>query len=124
MKASAQRFPRLAILTICALFLCSIRSAGPVTAQNSNDPHDENVGIVTVVSNTGVIQIPDGNVGVPYPSVINVSNIPIQLEKVTVKLNMLSHTFPSDIDILLVGPQGQTAIIMSDVGGATAVNGI
>ena len=39
----------------------------------------------------------------------------------TVTLNNLSHTFPDDIDILLVGPQGQNAIIMSDVGGGTDV---
>ncbi len=42
----------------------------------------------------------------------------------TVRLNSLSHTFPSDIDILLVGPQGQTAVIMSDVGGSTDLNGV
>ena len=39
------------------------------------------------------------------------------MTKVTVTLNSLSHTFPADIDILLVGPGGQNAIIMSDVGG-------
>jgi subtilisin-like proprotein convertase family protein len=44
--------------------------------------------------------------------------------KVTVQLNNLSHTFPDDIDILLVGPvTTQNAIIMSDVGGGgDAVN--
>lgn len=81
-------------------------------------------GISYTFSNPSPISIPDGAPGVPYPSVINVSNVPNQLAKVTVKLNSLSHTFPSDIDILLVGPQGQTSVLMSDVGGGTAVNGI
>ena len=42
----------------------------------------------------------------------------------TVKLNGLTHTFPSDIDVLLVGPGGQNAIIMSDVGNGNAVTGV
>jgi subtilisin-like proprotein convertase family protein len=50
--------------------------------------------------------------------------MPTQLAKVTVRLNSLSHNFPSDIDILLVGPQGQTAVIMSDVGGGTVLNAV
>nr|MBA3351944.1 hypothetical protein [Blastocatellia bacterium] len=81
-------------------------------------------GISYTFTNSSPISIPDGSPGVPYPSVINVANVPNQLAKVTVKLNSLSHTFPSDIDILLVGPQGQTAVMMSDVGGGAAVTGI
>ena len=46
------------------------------------------------------------------------------MTKVTVRLNNLTHTFPADIDILLVGPGGQNAIIMSDVGGGDDVTGI
>ena len=42
----------------------------------------------------------------------------------TVTLNNLSHTSPDDIDILLVGPGGQNAIIMSDVGGLTPASGV
>jgi hypothetical protein len=42
---------------------------------------------------------------------------------VRVKLNGLNHTFPSDVDILLVGPTGQKFTILSDViGGTDAVN--
>jgi hypothetical protein len=39
-----------------------------------------------------------------------------------VTLNELSHTFPADIDMLLVGPQGQTVILMSDAGGGFDMN--
>ncbi|MDM5193040.1 hypothetical protein QUG02_08675 [Bacillus hominis] len=41
--------------------------------------------------------------------------------KVTVKLIDLNHSEPRDIDIMLVGPSGQNATIMSDVGGRDTV---
>lgn len=40
---------------------------------------------------------------------------------VNVQLFAFSHTYPDDIDMLLVGPQGQNAIIMSDAGGSTDI---
>jgi subtilisin-like proprotein convertase family protein len=46
------------------------------------------------------------------------------IAEVTVTLNNMSHTFPSDIDILLVGPQGQNVLLMSDAGGATDIVGV
>ena len=36
---------------------------------------------------------------------------------VNLVLNQVSHTFPDDVDLLLVGPGGQNAIVMSDAGG-------
>jgi len=54
----------------------------------------------------------------PYPSTVVVSGLLGTVNNVTVRLNNLSHTFPDDVDILLVGPGGQNAIIMSDVGGS------
>jgi len=39
--------------------------------------------------------------------------------RITVTLTALSHTFPDDIDIILVAPGGQKAYVMSDVGGGT-----
>jgi subtilisin-like proprotein convertase family protein len=59
-------------------------------------------------------------VATPYPAVITVTGLAGQVvTKVTVQLNNLSHTFPDDIDILLVGPEGQKAMLMSNVGGST-----
>ena len=37
--------------------------------------------------------------------------------KVSVTLSNFSHSFPSDVDVLLVGPQGQMTFPMSEVGG-------
>jgi subtilisin-like proprotein convertase family protein len=41
-----------------------------------------------------------------------------------VRLNNVSHTYPDDVDVLLVAPNGTNAIIMSDVGGGTGVTGV
>ena len=78
---------------------------------------------VSFTNSTSIlVPAPPGTIGTatPYPSNINVAGLGT-VQKVTVTLNNLSHTFPDDIDILLVGPQGQNAIIMSDVGGGTDV---
>ncbi|MBX7158196.1 MAG: hypothetical protein K1X66_07415 [Verrucomicrobiae bacterium] len=63
------------------------------------------------------IAIPDNTNAVPYPSVITVSNLPTKLIQIEVSFT-LTHTFPDDVDILLVGPEGQSTILMSDCGGS------
>jgi uncharacterized repeat protein (TIGR01451 family) len=52
----------------------------------------------------------------PYPSVINVSNFVGLLGRVTVTLSNLSHTFPGDINALLVAPGGGKTLLMSHAG--------
>ncbi|MGB7926264.1 MAG: proprotein convertase P-domain-containing protein [Pyrinomonadaceae bacterium] len=59
-----------------------------------------------------------------YPSTINVSGMTGTITQVSVALNNLSHTYPDDVDVVLVGPGGQRAILMSDVGGGADVSGI
>lgn len=59
----------------------------------------------------------------PYPSTINVAGLVGTVSKVTATVKGLNHSFPGDIDMLLVGPGGQRLLLMSDVGGGTdAVN--
>ena len=59
----------------------------------------------------------------PYPSWVTLSGITGTVNKVTVTLNNFSHTFPDDVDVLLVGPGGQKLLLLSDAGGITdAVN--
>ena len=74
-----------------------------------------------VFSNTSAITIPasgtSGSAG-PYPSTITVPARATPVTKVSVTLS-LSHTYPDDIDILLVGPTGESVVLMSDVGGGT-----
>ena len=40
------------------------------------------------------------------------------------QLTGLSHAGPDDLDLLLVGPTGTSAIVMSDVGGTTDVSNV
>ncbi len=73
-------------------------------------------------ANPGAIQVPGvltstSGVAGPYPSTINVSGITGTVTKVRARLLGMSHTFPGDVDVLLVGPAGQKVILMSDVGG-------
>lgn len=76
-------------------------------------------------NNAAAITInPVGNASL-YPSNIVVSGVS-SFTRMEVRLNGLSHTYLDDLDILLVGPQGQRAILMSDAGGvnpgATNIN--
>ena len=71
----------------------------------------------TTFSNSTPIAIPDSGPATPYPSTINVSGLSAAVTDVDVTLNNVTHTFPDDIDVLLVGPQGQNVILMSDAGG-------
>src|SRR5439155_21300095 len=72
----------------------------------------------TFANNAGIVIPGVGTVGpaAPYPSTIVVSNVPGTATNVIVTLNNLSHTYPPDIDILLVGPQTNNLVLMSDSG--------
>jgi streptogramin lyase/subtilisin-like proprotein convertase family protein len=70
-------------------------------------------------SNTAQITDPaSGQSGVasPYPSTVNVSGLQGRVSKVTVRLTGISHTFPRDLDVLLVGPQGQKVVVLAGAG--------
>jgi len=57
----------------------------------------------------------------PYPSMINVAGLTDPVTKVTVTLKNMNHTFPDDVDVLLVGPGGQKLLLMSDAGGSADI---
>jgi hypothetical protein len=66
----------------------------------------------------GAIAILDNSTASPYPSSIFLSGLGNTIMDVNVQLLGMNHEWPSDIDILLVGPQGQNLILMSDAGSA------
>jgi uncharacterized repeat protein (TIGR01451 family) len=85
---------------------------------------------VTSFSNTNRIDIPTtlqdqqlAGPGAPYPSPITVTGVSGLVGKVTATLNNLTHSFPHDINLLLVGPGGNAAILMSDAADASSVSG-
>jgi len=106
---------------------------GTDLSENTNSSSVHAMGVCSPVTfaNTNTITIPATGTGAttgapanPYPSNIVVSGLTGNVSKVTVKLKSLTHTFPGDVDVLLVGPGGQNAVIMSDVGGGTDLSGI
>jgi hypothetical protein len=78
----------------------------------------------TGFENQAAIPIPAIGPSSVYPSQINIAGLPVKLRRAHATLFGLSHAYPDDIDILLVGPAGQNAIIMSDVGGSSDVSGL
>ncbi len=82
----------------------------------------------TVFQNSGVITVPATGSGPaqsnPYPSTIAVSGLSGNVVDVNVTLSGITHTFPDDIDALLVGPFGQNVVLMADSGGSLDVNSV
>jgi hypothetical protein len=56
-----------------------------------------------------------------YPATINVFGQPTDLASVTVTLDGLSHSYPEDLNVLLVSPAGTNIMLMSDAGGNIGV---
>ena len=86
---------------------------------------------IRTFSNTNNISITDNQSApwpagpaAPYPSSISVTGVTGQIGKITIALSGLSHTYPDDIDMLLVGPGGQKVLLMSDAGGGNGLNNV
>jgi len=72
----------------------------------------------------GPITITDNAAATPYPSVANVSGATGGVLGMELAITGLTHTFPDDVDMLLVSPSGQKMIFMSDAGGSGDVSGL
>lgn len=59
----------------------------------------------------------------PFPSTIEVSGLSGMISTVTATLTGLSHSFPDDLQILLVGPNGQNVMLLQNAGGTARVEG-
>ncbi len=63
------------------------------------------------------ISVPSSGAATPYPAPLVVSSASGPIQNLRVRLEGISHVFPGDLDILLVGPGGQKVVLMSDAGG-------
>jgi subtilisin-like proprotein convertase family protein len=52
-----------------------------------------------------------------YPSTITVSGVSGSVTKVVVTLNRITHPSPGDLDVILVAPNQEKVLLMSDAGG-------
>ncbi len=75
-------------------------------------------------ANINSIAIASSGTANPYPSDIQIAGLTGLVTGVTVNLENFSHSSPDDADILLVAPNGRRIVLMSDVGGNTAVNNL
>ena len=80
--------------------------------------------VTTTSASTNAIIIPDHGPAAPYPSTINVSGLSGLVSKVTVTLNAINHSFPRDINALLVSPAGGNALFLSHAGGGHALTNV
>jgi plastocyanin len=70
--------------------------------------------------NQGNITIPIGGASTPYPSTIEISGLDGTVRNVSLRLDGLTHRWPIDIDMLLVGPlagANPRMVVLSDAGG-------
>jgi subtilisin-like proprotein convertase family protein len=58
----------------------------------------------------------------PYPSPIVVSGVVGNINDVNVSITSLSHTWPDDVGLLLVGPTGARSLLMADAGDGAPVS--
>jgi glucan-binding YG repeat protein len=118
----------------CSLILCLAlgllartqhRATGQaLTKQMTDAPQTPDIAY-TFTNSTNInvpasLSVPNGMAS-PYPSTINVSDVLTPVVTIKVTLHSFSHTEPDDVDLLLVGPSGQSFILMSDVGANFAV---
>jgi subtilisin-like proprotein convertase family protein len=71
-------------------------------------------------SNTNLLVIPQLGVASTYPSKILVQCAPKSISHLAVTLHGLTHSFPDDVDIMLVAPNGTAIKLLSDCGGSGA----
>lgn len=72
------------------------------------------------------ITIPEEGAATPYPSLLQVGGLRAgAIQDVTVMVSGLSHSYPADVEIVLVAPNGRTAaVLMSDAGGSYEITNV
>ncbi|MEO8434758.1 MAG: Calx-beta domain-containing protein [Pyrinomonadaceae bacterium] len=95
----------------------------PATLQSKAVTQGTNMAeAVGVFSNPTTINInntpPTPVKATPYPSTITIAGQTGTINKLRVRLNNFYHSSTQNVDVLLVGPTGQTTILMSDVMGS------
>jgi subtilisin-like proprotein convertase family protein len=80
--------------------------------------------VIRTFGNAAPIPIPTAGPSSLYPSPVSVSDVPGTITEMAVNIEGLSHTWPDDIDIMLVSPAGTRVMLQGDAGGSFAVTGI
>lgn len=105
-----------------AMLLCAALVGGSICPSFSSRARTvDRTESVSVFSNPAAIAPADRSTnqnppGTPsaYPSTIAVSGVVGNITSLSVTLNAITHNFPQDLDVLIVGPTGARSILMSD----------
>ncbi len=76
----------------------------------------------TTFTNSGNISVPSSGNANPYPSNISVSGMSGIIIDVKVVLTNVSHTNPTDLDIVAQSPTGVNVVLMSDCMGSSDIS--
>ena len=110
--------------TTTASFAVSLSRPAPTPITVSYRTADATATSSISWENSGAIVVPESGLAAPYPSTIVVPAGLGTVARTRVVLRGLTHSFPSDVDVLLVSPGGQTVVLMSDVGGSFDVSNV
>lgn len=89
-----------------------------VTAENACGGAPSTVFTFTTGSCGGTVVIQDAATGSPYPSNLALSGLVGFVTSLSLEIYDFTHTFPDDVDLLLVAPSGETLVVAADVGGS------
>ena len=115
---------RIALIALAALLaLPAISIDAPVAAKGRQRTVTRTfrglpVELITTSNNSPV------SASTGYPTQITVDGLKGKIRDVNVRITNLDHARPDDLELLLVGPQGQTAIVLADVGGTTLITDV
>ena len=86
------------------------------------------MGVIARTTNEFVLPvaltIPAVGSATPYPATLRVTGVTGTVARVAVTLSNLFHTNPDHLDFLLVGPRGQSVLLLSDSGGSLDVTNL
>jgi hypothetical protein len=105
--------PRFHLRSLLTVAVGLLAFAGTAVA----DPHGSGVPVVAPDAPGG------GSVGSAAPATIVVSGEPA-VTRLTLGLTGIQHDKPDDIDILLVGPGGESVVLMSDAGADYSIGSL
>jgi M6 family metalloprotease-like protein len=110
--------------TTNAVFTATLSAATPATVTADFATLDQTAGGGKVVAYPYSILIPPFYRANTYPALISVTDMPGTIAKVTVTLEGFTHPAANEVDVLLVGPGGQSVLVMADVGDYREVSGV
>src|SRR5215218_5956131 len=101
---------RRTILLLSTMTLTLLMASGVALAETTTSTNPSSISIVDATQT-------EASPANPYPSEINVQGLGDPISDVNVTLKGYSHGFPDDVAVQLVGPDGTSALLMSDAGG-------